>query len=110
MSAGYGGSGESLTYESEADFNTSIGQRVQFTLLNYDASEASGFDGLELQINVGGDVYDFVFDTLSGAEGFFTNNTLSLASGDEQFIDVSYWLTADRAGYRLRLHLQSGGP
>ena len=96
MSAGYGGSGESLTCESR-DFNALNTPQVDITFLNYNIVKG-GFDALELKINVGGDMYDFMFYTLSVAEQFFANNTVSLARGGEQFVDVSYWLTGSDPG------------
>ena len=94
MSAGYGGSGESLTYSAEADFNFTTGAPEEFylTLLDNNAS-GNGFDKLKFQVTVDGtiEVLD-TFTSLSVAEAFFSGNALDLGawSAANQTVDISY--------------------
>jgi hypothetical protein len=73
MSVGYGGTGETLTYDAEAS-----------------ESSGSGFDSQEIKIVADGNS-SFTFQTQSLAEAFFTDNSLLfgvLARGN-QTVDVS---------------------
>ena len=72
MSAGYGGSGESLTYTSDAHFlfATSESDELIFNLLDYDVA-GDGFDKLDLDVKVNGADHPFSFTLLSAAEAFF---------------------------------------
>src|SRR5262249_41900922 len=62
MSAGYGGTGEPLTYDASADFSFAPAASEElYLLLVSDAFSGVGFDKLELQINAGGTLSDYVF-------------------------------------------------
>jgi hypothetical protein len=118
MSAGYGGSGEQLTYEATADFTVPIGTPgrpgpLYLTLFD-DFASGNGFDTLTLQIDIGllcpscgpdgsittgSEVYTFT--DLSNAESFFFNNKIDLGyapGGVTRFVDLSYSLTASEPG------------
>ena len=103
MSAGYGGTGEALTYQASAEFNfvTATSGQLDFALLS-NAFSGMGFDSLSMQIEVDGGqaTYAFSFSSLSVAEAFFSANVLDLgaiAAGD-QTVNVLYALTASEPG------------
>jgi hypothetical protein len=102
MSAGYGGKGETLTYDASADFSfTPAASEELYLLLVSDAFSGVGFDRLELQIDARGTLSDFVFTSLGQADMFFTDNKLdlgALAAGSPFFVDISYFLTASEPG------------
>jgi hypothetical protein len=101
MSAGYGGTGPTLTYHAEADFVFGTGaQELYFTLIS-NAFSGVGFDDLTLQIVVNnGTPDDRMFSDLGDARDFFSGHSLDLGMmpAGEQNVDVSYWLTASEAG------------
>jgi hypothetical protein len=103
MSTGYGGEGETLVYETTADFNFTIAQSepLYLTLLGSDA-EGNGFDSLELTVATSANVppLDYVFTSLRSAEMFFDDNTIDLGSegAGPQMVDISLLLTASAPG------------
>jgi hypothetical protein len=102
MSAGYGGSGKSLTNQTTAAFTFAANapEELFLTLLD-DNSSGLGFDKLKFQVTVDGtiEVLD-TFTSLNVAEAFFSDNRLDLGlwGAGEQTVDVSYWLTASETG------------
>jgi hypothetical protein len=106
MSAGYGGTGGSLTYEASAEFKltTITPEELTFALFNNEFAGA-GFDSLSLTIDVNGGAVDdaFTFTGLSGlaaAQAFFTLNTPDLGAfgAGSQDVLLSYSLTASEVG------------
>jgi hypothetical protein len=101
MSAGYGGTGESLTYMADAHFlfATSESDELIFNLLDYDVAGA-GFDELNLDVKVNGADHPFSFTLLSAAEAFFGGNPLDFGAIDagNQDIEISFALAASRIG------------
>jgi hypothetical protein len=102
ISAGYGGSGEPLTYTAKADFAfaTTAPEELYLTLLDNNHT-GGGFDSLELKIDVNGSDYlTLDTDSLSFAAGFFSDNQLDLGAlgRGNQTIDLFYTLTASEAG------------
>ena len=87
MSAGYGGEGETLVYETTADFSFTTTQPdpLYLTLVNFDAT-GDGFDSLELTVSDNADPnappLDFTFSSLRSAEEFFRDNRLDLGFED----------------------------
>jgi hypothetical protein len=114
MSAGYGGSGETETYSTEADFafTTSAPEELFLTLLDNNASGV-GFDNLSLQIDVNGKaVLSLHTASLTYAETFFTDHTFdfgALAVGD-QSLDLIYTLTASEVGAGFGFTYETGVP
>jgi hypothetical protein len=113
MSAGYGGEGQTLTYDAEADFEFVIGSAEKFylTLLSNDSS-GLGFDSLELKIVVDGNSsLTYETQSLDSAEAFFTDNSLLLGVLGEgnQTVDVSYMLTASVVGDGFGFDFGVGG-
>jgi len=102
MSAGYGGSGESLTYTAEADFSSvSPGTWDYYVILDENNHTGAGFDSLEFQIDVDGiNTFTFNTDSLGVAEVFFTNHWINLGylAAGNQSIDLIYTLTASEVG------------
>jgi hypothetical protein len=102
ISAGYGGLGETLTYNAEADFTfaTVAPEPFYLTLLDNNAAGA-GFDELTLHIVVNGSTI-LTLDTRSliFAEGFFTDHKLDLGwlGAGPQTVDILYSLTASEIG------------
>ena len=101
MSAGYGGSGETLLYTSDAHFlfATSESDELIFNLLDYDVA-GDGFDELNLDVKVNGADHPFSFTLLSAAETFFGGNQLDFGAIDtgNQDIEISFSLAASRIG------------
>jgi hypothetical protein len=102
MSAGYGGTGESLTYTAEADFGfVSPGFWDYAVILNEYSYTGAGFDDLEFQVKLdGNNWHTFNTDSLSAAEAFFTNNTIDLGylAPESQTIDLISTFTASEVG------------
>jgi hypothetical protein len=101
MSAGYGGSGESLTYSAEAvfTFTTIAPEDLYLTLLDNNHT-GFGFDSMDFTI-VWNYVYlPFSFSTLSDAETWFKNRTFDFGAVNpgSQTVDLFYSLTASRVG------------
>ena len=113
FSVGYGGTGELLTYEADADFafSTTTAEALSIDLGSSTASGA-GFDNLEFEIIVDGQtIFDRNFTEFLEAEAFFDGSTLALgifAAGD-QTVDLSYLLTAagDPPGFSVIYGLQA---
>jgi hypothetical protein len=101
MSAGYGGSGQTLVYTSDAHFlfATSESDELVFDLLDYDVA-GGGFDELNLDVKVNGADHTFSFTLLSAAEAFFGGDPLDLGAIDagNQDIEISFALAASRIG------------
>ena len=101
MSAGYGGEGETLVYETTADFSftTSQPEPLYLTLVDF-ASTGEGFDSLELNVSSSNlPALDVTFDSLRSAEEFFLDNRIDLGFGAGlQTVDISLFLTASRVG------------
>ena len=101
MSAGYGGSGETLLYTSDAHFlfATSESDELIFNLLDYDVA-GDGFDELNLDVKINGADHPFSFTLLSAAEAFFGGNQLDFGAIDagNQDIEISFALAASRIG------------
>jgi hypothetical protein len=113
MSAGYGGEGETLTYDAEADFKfaTMSPEKFYLTLFSNDLS-GSGFDNLEFQITVDGNSsFTFQTQSLDSAEAFFSDNSLLLGVLGEgnQTVDVTYMLTASVVGDGFGFDFGVGG-
>jgi PEP-CTERM motif-containing protein len=102
MSAGYGGSGETLTYETSADFGFAAAapEELFLTLLDNNAL-GRGFDKLKFEVTVDGTIAVLdTFTSLRVAAAFFSDNTLDLgplSAGDEN-VDISALLTASEPG------------
>jgi hypothetical protein len=92
---------KTLTYEATADFDftTKRSGKIFLTLLD-SVADGTGFDSLELKIDVNSVISDHVFTSLANAEAFFADNTLDLGlwGAGPQAVDLSYWLTASEPG------------
>jgi hypothetical protein len=113
MSVGYGGTGETLTYDAEADFTfqTTSPEKLFLTLFSNDSS-GSGFDSLELKIVVDGNSsFTFQTESLDRTEAFFSDNSLLLGvlGAGNQTVDVSYLLTASGVGDGFGFDFGVGG-
>lgn len=102
MSAGYGGSGEPLTYTAEADFTfaPTAPERFFLTLLDNN-SAAAGFDSLTFEVTLNGaPVVSESTNNLAAAEAFFTDNTFDLGSlvAGPQTFEFTYTLVASPVG------------
>ena len=112
ISAGYGGSGESLTYSAEADFSFATAAPEEFYLNLLDSNHSfNGFDALRFQVTVDGtiEVLD-LFTSLGVAGAFFSGfygRTLDLGAWGAGKSDRGLVLLAhrERARRRVRLHL-----
>jgi hypothetical protein len=102
MSAGYGGSGEPLTYTAEADFTfgPTAPERFFLTLLDNN-SAAAGFDNLTLEVTLNGaPVVSESTNSLAAAEAFFTDHTFDLGflGAGPQTFELTYTLIASSVG------------
>jgi hypothetical protein len=105
MAIGYGGEGESLVYETTADFifTTPRSEHLSLSLLD-SVADGSGFDRLDLRVSADGDAdrppLDFEFESLRSAERFFLDNTidLGLEGAGTQHVDIALLLTASNPG------------
>jgi hypothetical protein len=102
MSAGYGGSGEPLTYTAEADFTfgPTAPERFFLTLLDNNFA-AAGFDTLTLDVTLNGaPVVSESTNSLAEAEAFFTDHTFDLGplGAGPQTFDFTYTLIASAVG------------
>jgi PEP-CTERM motif len=102
MSAGYGGSGEALTYATTADirFAAAAPEELFLTLLDNNASGV-GFDELKFEVTVNGTVAVLdTFTSLRVPEAFFDDNILDLGplSAGGEDVDISALLTASVPG------------
>jgi hypothetical protein len=92
MGAGYGGTGESLTYQESADFQLSGHGTIRLGFLNT-MSVGNGFDSSTFQIFVNGDLFlSQAFSDLASANSFFTHHIFDLGdfSGGDTDIDLVY--------------------
>jgi hypothetical protein len=92
MGAGYGGAGESLTYQESADFKLGGQGTILLGLLS-PVSIGNGFDSSTFQIFVNGVVFlDQSFADLASANIFFSQNALDLGhfSGGATDIELLY--------------------
>jgi hypothetical protein len=88
MGAGYGGSGEPLTYEESADLNLSGHGTLRLGFLGT-ISVGTGFDSSTIQIFVNGNLFlSQTFNDLASANNFFTNNVLKLDQFHNEMLDV----------------------
>jgi hypothetical protein len=85
MGAGYGGTGERLTYQESVTF-TQIGGIFVLDLLSSDAL-GMGFDSALFEILANGAVFDKQsFTDLASAEAFFSNNLIDVPAGSVQLL------------------------
>jgi hypothetical protein len=88
MGAGYGGSGEPLTYEESADLNLSGHGTLRLGFFGT-TSVGTGFDSSTIQIFVNGNLFLVqTFNDLASANDFFTNNVLKLDQFGNGMLDV----------------------
>ena len=111
FSVGYGGTGELLTYEADADYSFSTATAEALSI-DFGSSTASGagFDNLEFVIVVDGvTILDEMFTELE-AETFFDGSTLALGTygAGQQTIDLTYLLTAQGDPPGIQRDLRSG--
>ena len=82
MGAGYGGTGQSLTYQESANFITN--NNIFLVDLLNSSSLGNGFDSAIFNIEVNGNLVDSrSFNNLASAQAYFSDNPLdlSLSSG-----------------------------
>ena len=95
FSAGYGGSGEAVSYAGYAylDFTTTAPETLYLDLLG---NNGGGFDNLALSIysSAGSKSYDFT--SLASAQAFFDNTSQGLGNvlAGSQYVDLYFSLTA----------------
>jgi hypothetical protein len=84
MSAGYGGNGQALQYETTAAFDLATSEPLDLQLLSYNSS-GIGFNNLQLQVVTTGVTRTYTFPSLTGSNGaetFFTANSINLGTID----------------------------
>jgi PEP-CTERM motif len=90
MGAGYGGTGEQLTYTESADFKFNSGQGTT-SLLGFvnPISVGNGFDSSTFEIFINGNLFfSQSFNDLASAQAFFTANVLGLGHFSSGATDV----------------------
>jgi hypothetical protein len=99
MGAGYGGTGQSLTYHQSASFMFNAGGPFLINLFD-STSLGSGFDSATFEIRLNGNIFDSrFFNDLFSARTFFSNNliALQLLAGLNE-IQLSFSETMSSAG------------
>ena len=106
MGAGYGGSGESLTYQESADFKLSGHGTVLLGFLN-PISIGNGFDSSTFEILVNGGLFlSQSFNDLASANDFFTNDIFDLGQFSGGVTDVELLYQRDDEQHsRVWLHV-----
>ena len=99
MTAGYGGEGESLTYDAALEFKFATLQPEELTLTLL-TGEGAGFDSLTFTATTTFGSTTQTFNSLSDAEAFFDNQQLvfGLAASGPQDLLLSMSLTASQSG------------
>jgi hypothetical protein len=78
MGAGYGGTGQSLTYEESAYFTLNTGPLFLLHLLD-NTSLGNGFDNATFKIFLNGNLFDSeLFSDLASAQLFFSHNVIAV--------------------------------
>ena len=98
MGAGYGGTGQSLTYLESANFAVN-GGIFGVDLLD-SASLGTGFDSAVFKILLNGNIFENqTFTTVASAEAFFSNNVINvpLAAGLDN-VQLAFNETMSSAG------------
>jgi hypothetical protein len=90
MSIGYGGSGQSLTYQTTASFQFAHPAHSDFLLgLMSEGSLGTGFDSATLELLVNGMLaYEKSLTSLADAQAFFTDNPIDIGFGPGGPADV----------------------
>ena len=80
MSTGYGGQGESLTYQTTADFKSNLISGTPFLLgLESQGSLGAGFDSAMVEVTVDNFLaFERSFISLADAQRFFTDDAINL--------------------------------
>jgi hypothetical protein len=77
MGAGYGGTGQSLTNQMNADFTFNADGGIFLLDLIDNTLVANGFDTAEFQLSLNGNILDSeLFNDVASAQAFFSNNNL----------------------------------
>ena len=88
MGAGYGGTGESLTYQESAEFKLNGQGTILLGLVNA-MSVGNGFDHSTFQIFINGVLFlNQSFNDLASANAFFTNDTINLGNFSNGITDI----------------------
>ncbi len=101
MSIGYGGQGQSLTYQTTANFQFSYGAN-RHLLLGFESQDSlgAGFDSSILHVFIDSLLaYERSFTSLADAQDFFDDNTIDLgmtSSGGHVNVQLVYDLTASQ--------------
>ncbi len=99
MSIGYGGSGESLTYTTTAQFsNIAQNGNVLLTFLDHGVL-GDGFSSMTLDIVINGTGHNYAWNDLASAETFFSHDTLDFGPYSGNLSLQLYWsLTSQSPG------------
>jgi hypothetical protein len=112
MSIGYGGQGESLTYETTAYFQFIYGANSNFLLgLESQGWLGTGFDSASLEVLVNSILaYERSFTSLADAQAFFTDNPINIGfqPGGLADVELVYNLTgsAISSGFQFTMPLE----
>jgi len=100
MSIGYGGQGQSLTYQTTATFQVTHPANADFLIgFESQSSLGTGFDSAMLEVFVNSFLaYQTSFASLADAQAFFTDNPvdIGLASPGPATVDVVFDLTGSQ--------------
>jgi hypothetical protein len=116
MSIGYGGHGESLTYQTSATFQVTHPAHADF-LIGFESqgSLGTGFDSSTLEVFVNSILaYERSFTSLADAEAFFTDNPVDIgfAAPGPATVDLVYALTASQisSGFQFEYAFGTDSP
>jgi hypothetical protein len=114
MSIGYGGQGESLTYQTSADFKFTFAANSAFLLgLESQGSLGAGFDSAMLEVLVDGSLaYERSLISLADAQTFFTDDTINLGfqPGGYEDVKLVFDLTSSQPASGFQFDYAFGGP
>jgi hypothetical protein len=113
MSTGYGGQGESLTYQTTADFKFNLSNNSPILLgLESQGSLGAGFDSAMIEVSVDNFLaFERSFISLADAQRFFTDDpiNLGLLPGGLEDIKLVFDLTSSQPSSGFQFDYAVGG-
>jgi LPXTG-motif cell wall-anchored protein len=113
---GYGGQGQSLTYQTTATFQVTHPAHADFLIgFERQGSLGTGFDSSTLEVFVNSILaYERSFTSLADAEAFFTDNPVDIgfAAPGPATVDLVYALTASQisSGFQFEYAFGTDSP
>ena len=112
MSIGYGGQGESLTYQTTADFKFNHNNSALLLGLESQGSLGAGFDSAMLEVSVDNFLaFERSFISLADAQRFFTDDMINLGfqPGGLEDVKLVFDLTSSQPSSGFQFDYAFGG-